>query len=187
MQAPVTSGIKSRPIYLSVDIDNSVKNHLFIAEQGADGALQPLFQYCASGQKSFVVIDRPSETVTTQSIPKDKQQSLLERFSALPVSTHLYLSGMTESFLWDIRNLALAAGMTDEQVKMLPPLTPKRRLFCTHCYTVTENVSHSPFECPNCHRLLLVRDHFSRIHSAYVGVMINAEDPREIPEKEEVR
>ncbi|WP_319381283.1 hypothetical protein [Thiomicrorhabdus sp.] len=47
-------------------------------------------------------------------------------------------------------------------------------------------MTYSPFECPGCHRLLLVRDHFSRIHSAYVGVQINAEDPEDIPPTEEL-
>jgi len=104
----------------------------------------------------------------------------------LPVSSNVYLAAKRESVLWDRHNLDVKSGMASEQIKMLKPLGNERRLFCTHCYTVTEDVTHSPFECPGCHRLLLVRDHFSRIHSAYVGVQINAEDLDDVPETEEL-
>lgn len=187
MQLPPTPSIKSQPIYISVAINPTVEHHLFIAEQGSEDELNPLYDYCKSAQKTLIVIERNLSEPTTESIDSEQKQLILDKIASLPVSSNIYLSGMTESFLWDIHNLAIEAGMTEQQIQKIAPITHKRRLFCTHCYTITENVTYTPFECPSCQRLLLVRDHFSRLHAAYVGVMINAEDPTEIPDSEELR
>lgn len=185
---PIPS-IKSRPVYEPIDIDDSVQEHVFIAQTGAAADIKALFAQCSSHHKSCWIVgdDTAPATDGAKPVAVDAQKSTFsELFSQLPVSCNLYVAGMTEGFLWDIHNLAIAAGLAAEQVKKLPPKTTQRRLFCTHCYTLTEGVTYSPYECPGCHRLLLVRDHFSKRHGAYVGVQINAEDPDDIPPKEEL-
>lgn len=190
--AEVKSSTKSRPVYPPIEINEAVQQHVFIAEGKAFTLLEGLYQSCSREKSCWIAglseLNEPDKNpkdchfITPQSI----NGSFAKFLSDLPVSSNVYVAAKRESFLWDIHNLAVKSGMASEQVKMLEPLGNERRLFCTHCYTVTEDVTESPFECPGCHRLLLVRDHFSRIHSAYVGVQINAEDLNDVPETEEL-
>lgn len=187
----MSESIKSRPVYEPVEIDSQVLNHVFISENNLIKALKDLYLKCGNENKQCWVITDNSDleafTVDAEVIQKTKlTEELTKKLINLPISTNLYLAAYSESFLWDVHRLAQSLGFADEQIKKLQPLTKERRLFCTHCYTMTEGVTHSPFECPGCKRLLLVRDHFSKIHGAYVGVQINAEDPCDIPESEEV-
>lgn len=185
---PVPS-IKSRPVYEDIGIDPAVQKHLFIAQTGSFDKLAKIYQACPSDKSCWIVGDDTQESLPDNSrfVSQDGIDTVFgEQFADLPISSHIYVAGQNESFLWDIHNLATRAGLASEQVKMFEPVTNQRRLFCTHCYTLTEGVTHSPYECPGCGRLLLVRDHFSRIHAAYVGVIINAEDPNDIPEIEEL-
>ena len=190
MQAEPTT--KSRPIYPPVEIGKDVAQHLFIAETGAFSALSDLYGSCSSERSCWIVGEPESNSLGKYPKgchfvrPADMTDVFSKLFSELPISSNIYLSAFRESFLWDMHNLATKAGMAEEQIKKLKPLSNERRLFCTHCYTVTEGVTHTPFQCPGCDRLLLVRDHFSRIHGAYVGVQINAEDPKDIPETQEL-
>ncbi|MEO9275502.1 hypothetical protein ABFY09_11600 [Marinomonas sp. 5E14-1] len=50
----------------------------------------------------------------------------------------------------------------------------------SHCHSVMEGIVETPIHCHGCGLLLLVRDHFSRAHGAYVGLNIKAEDSTEI-------
>lgn len=188
MQAVPT--IKSRPKYPPISINDSVQKHLFIAETGAFSELSKVIKLCKNGTKSYWVVgDNISENLhkTISTVPTNQiTETFSNVFAKLPFSSNIYVAAKTEAFLWDIHNLAIKAGLADEQIKKLKPLTNQRRLFCTHCYTITNGVTYSPFKCPGCHRQLLVRDHFSTLHSAYVGVQINAEDPDDIPKIEEL-
>ena len=184
--------IKSRPVYPVVQVDPSVAYHLFIAGAGAFPSLSELYNAC-DGERSCWVIGESLQHISYK-YPKGchfidesaMQETFSKLFATLPISANLYLASKQESMLWDIHRLAVNAGLGQEQIKKLEPLSNKRRLFCTHCYTLTDGVTYTPYECPGCKRLLLVRDHFSKLHSAYVGVQINAEDPSDIPEREEL-
>jgi hypothetical protein len=59
-------------------------------------------------------------------------------------------------------------------------------VWCTHCHGFTEQVTTNVVPCAGCGRHLLVRDHFSRRLGAFMGVMVDAEAPGEIPAIEEV-
>ncbi|GAA0793447.1 dimethylamine monooxygenase subunit DmmA family protein [Marinobacterium sediminicola] len=172
----IDPSIKSRPTYQAPMLEEPAGLQLFVCQPEARGLLEPLYQQCASAQAQWVLAD---EETGTEALLASLQQMLVN----VPVSTRLYVAGH-EGFLWDVRNLALEAGLVDEQIQLAPPVSRGRRLFCTHCYTLMEGVEASPHSCSGCGRLLLVRDHFSRLHGAYVGVQINAEDPSELPEQE---
>ncbi|MET3999218.1 dimethylamine monooxygenase subunit DmmA family protein [Marinobacterium sp. MBR-109] len=181
----IDPSIKSRPKYQPPVLVDSAPLQVFICEPSALDQLMPLYAQCSPEQARLLLIGAADEAVsdidpcTVEAMPERVQQLLAE----VPVTTRLYVGG-SEMFLWDIRNQALKAGLVDEQIQLAPPVHRARRLFCTHCYTVTEGVETSPCTCDGCGRLLLVRDHFSRVHGAYVGVQINAEDPDEQPEQE---
>jgi hypothetical protein len=55
-----------------------------------------------------------------------------------------------------------------------------------HCRASTENVRTNIVRCSGCSRWLLVRDHYSRRLAAYMGVMVDAEAPGELPPIREV-
>ncbi|SEG56662.1 dimethylamine monooxygenase subunit DmmA family protein [Marinobacterium lutimaris] len=167
--------IKSRPLYDPVVIRPKAKKHLFI---GAGAELDAL--YASLPQEQCIRVAGGADGLT-----EALRAELDKVFETLPLASAVYVCG-SEGFMWDIRNLSLAAGLADEQVQMCEPTTKERRLFCTHCYEITEGVTHSPQACSACGRLLLVRDHYSKLHGAYVGVQINAEDPADIPETEEL-
>jgi len=61
-----------------------------------------------------------------------------------------------------------------------------RRVYCIHCRATTENVRTNIVRCVACDRWLLVRDHYSRRLAAYMGVMVDAEAPGELPPLKEV-
>lgn len=187
----MAEAIKSRPVYESIAIDSHIQNHIFISEDYLIDALLELSKQCDCSAKSFWILTQnpdlaflPDGTVVIDKL--DFKRLVSDKLKNLPISSTLYVAGISESFLWDIHQLAVSVGLAAEQIKKLPPLTNQRRLFCTHCYTVTEGVKETPCQCPGCNRHLLVRDHFSKIHGAYVGVQINAEDPQEIFKTEEV-
>jgi ferredoxin-NADP reductase len=50
-----------------------------------------------------------------------------------------------------------------------------------HCRETTEDVRTNIVRCVGCDRWLLVRDHYSRRLAAYMGVMVDAEAPGELP------
>ncbi len=167
--------IKSRPLYGPVSIRPKARSHLFV---GSSAELDSLFDSLPEEQRARITCEEGKLTA-------DVRARLETAFAELPIASAVYVAG-DEAFIWDVRNLALAAGMGEEQVQLCQPTSNARRLFCTHCYEYTEGVTHSPQACSGCGRLLLVRDHYSKLHGAYVGVQINAEDPADIPETEEL-
>ncbi len=176
----IDPSIKSRPTYVAPELVASAGLQLFVSESDAGHVLAPLYRQCAESGAQWLVAE-PGNAPGT--LANSLSGYLKRVLTDAPVTTRLYVAG-SEGFLWDIRNQALSAGLVDEQIQLAPPINKARRLFCTHCYSLTEGVTTSPCTCSGCGRLLLVRDHFARLHGAYVGVQINAEDPEEQPEQE---
>jgi len=79
---------------------------------------------------------------------------------------------------------------SETEIAFAPPLfesgTLARRVYCIHCRATTENVRTNIVRCVECERWLLVRDHYSRRLAAYMGVMVDAEAPGELPPLKEV-
>jgi len=192
MPMAVDPTIKSRPVYQKFEPNSKAKQQIFIAQGNAVDQLENAFTNCHAPNKDFwVVSDQPDQPHSTANISKtfptdDYAQGFMSLFEQVSINAHLSVAGIEESFLWDIYNLAMKAGFAKEQIHLLPPTTKQRRVFCTHCYTINANVSHTPTTCQGCQQLLLVRDHFSRVHAAYVGVSIDAEDPNESFQQEEL-
>jgi len=64
--------------------------------------------------------------------------------------------------------------------------TLARSVYCVHCKAITHNAHTNIQPCSGCGKNLFVRDHFSRRLGAYMGLMVDAEDPGQIPEIEEI-
>ena len=101
------------------------------------------------------------------------------------MGTQVYLCG-SESLLGLATMTAMQAGLDHRALQTQHHGSLARRMQCVHCKGITDNVTTQPATCEHCGLLLLVRDHYSRRVAAFQGVNINAEDPSDVPEKEEV-
>lgn len=179
MQMDAIAAPNNRPDYTPVVVNQKSPVHLFIVQGEMTDAFTSLMdQVTAPNAKTLISVGITDEAGAGM----DKAA---EALSGLPLNIAVYVQG-TEAFMWDVNSLAIKQGMVSEQIHMLPPVSNERRVYCTHCYTVMEGVTQTPAVCSGCQRNLLVRDHFSRLHGAYVGLMIDAEDPADLPEVEEL-
>ena len=101
------------------------------------------------------------------------------------MGTRLYVAG-PESFIGLAMKLALEFDMNKDEIRAEELGTSARRVYCVHCRTTSEDVKTNIVNCAGCRRWLLVRDHYSRRHAAYMGVMADAEAPGELPPIKEV-
>jgi dimethylamine monooxygenase subunit C len=115
--------------------------------------------------------------------------SLLGEFRSLLadslMGTRLYVAG-PESFIGLAMKIALEFNLNKDEIRAEELGSLARRVYCIHCRTTAENVRTNIVRCPGCERWLLVRDHYSRRLAAYMGVMVDAEAPGELPPIKEV-
>jgi hypothetical protein len=115
--------------------------------------------------------------------------ALLEQFRATLgqslMGTRLYVAG-PESFIGLVMKIALEFNLNKDEIRAEECGTLARRVYCIHCRATTENVRTNIVRCVGCRRWLLVRDHYSRRLAAYMGVMVDAEAPGELPPLKEV-
>lgn len=110
---------------------------------------------------------------------------LRHRLAAETMGLRLYAVG-AESFVWDVAGIAMAAGMGRDEFRLFAHGPHVRRVHCVHCRTLNTGVTTSLVTCAGCGATLHVRDHFSRVHNAYMGVQVDAEVPGELPPVEEL-
>lgn len=181
MTLPITSQNHLTPEYQKPTLDSSAKQHLFIAEEAALPMLQPLLKTVEQKNKnSLVVTDLDISPVTTpayQLVPRGKTNAYTRAFLlANAKESAVYIAG-TESFLWNIHKLVLKSGIDKSNIHMLSPISNLRRVICTHCFTIMDNVSGGLTTCSSCQRQLEVQDQFSEVHGAYAATAIR------LPEK----
>jgi dimethylamine monooxygenase subunit C len=115
--------------------------------------------------------------------------ALLEQFRAILgqslMGTRLYVAG-PESFIGLAMKIALEFNLNKDEICAEECGTLARRVYCIHCRSTTDNVRTNIVRCVGCERWLLVRDHYSRRLAAYMGVMVDAEAPGELPPVKEV-
>lgn len=109
-------------------------------------------------------------------------RALLEGSS---MGTRVYIAG-PEHFIGRVLQIALEFNLNADEVRAEAQGTLARRVHCVHCRTTTEEVRTNRARCSGCSRWLMVRDHYSRRFAAYMGVMIDAEAPGELPPLEEI-
>jgi hypothetical protein len=101
------------------------------------------------------------------------------------MGTRLYVAG-PESFIGLVMKIALEFNLNKDEIRAEECGSLARRVYCIHCRATTENVRTNIVRCVDCDRWLLVRDHYSRRLAAYMGVMVDAEAPGELPPLKEV-
>ncbi len=114
--------------------------------------------------------------------------ALLHEFESLLAGSvmglRLYVAG-PESFIGLSVKIALQFNLNTDEIRAQECGTTARRVRCVHCRETTEDVRTNIVQCIGCQRWLLVRDHYSRRLAAYMGVMVDAEAPGQIPPVQE--
>jgi len=179
--------IKSRPIYTPFQIDPAGRTHLVVT----DLAHLPAHIAVPEIETWTVEIIAPGIAAPAGGITRafrsvaDLLSHLSHRLHRESAGFRLYALGK-EAFLWDVMNIARAAGLGSGEVFLTQLGSLKRRVYCSHCKTMIEDVATNIVACPGCGAHLFVRDHFSRRLAAFMGVKVDAEVPGEIPPVEEV-
>ena len=196
------TGIKSRPVYDRLQPMTGGLRHL-IAGQGSGGAaMLRLIADMSAEQRHNSALLYSTESFSGHTHLQDLQdadvaglevfpsnQALLdalrERLGAAHMGTRLYLSG-SESFIGTAMQAANEVDLNRDEVLREHSGTLVRRVWCAHCDTYTENVTHRVFTCPGCQLDLVVRDHYSRRLAAFQGIKADGEVPGELPAAEEL-
>jgi hypothetical protein len=205
----LVTGIKSKPVYTPLSADVRGRYHLMLGMGSGDAALlRVLGEMQISAPQAF-------ERTRVFVIPEnanggDANGGARAQFDKLPLQevrvfcdvpallaefrttleralmgTRLYMAG-PESFIGLAMKIALEFNLNKDEIRAEEFGTLARRVYCIHCRATTENVRTNIVRCVDCARWLLVRDHYSRRLAAYMGVMVDAEAPGELPPVREV-
>lgn len=196
------TGIKSRPVYDVLTPMPGALRHV-LAGQGSGGApLVRLLGEMSPEQRAATTVLYATESFTGRNHLEELRAAgpagllvfatnaqavtgLDQVLSTATMGTRLYLAG-SESFIGTAMQVAQSYDLDRDEVLREHAGSVTRRVWCAHCNTYTENVTHRVFECPGCHLNLIVRDHYSRRLAAFQGVKADGEVPGELPEAEEL-
>jgi len=210
----LVTGIKSKPVYAPLQADTRGRYHLMLGlgigaapllrvidemrSSAARGLPNTRVLYVPDGDNAGAAAGHSSAAAeierfraaavgNVQAFPDTP--TLLEEFSSTLgqslMGTRLYVAG-PESFIGLVMKIALEFNLNKDEIRAEECGTSARRVYCIHCRVTTENVRTNIVRCVECDRWLLVRDHYSRRLAAYMGVMVDAEAPGELPPLKEV-
>ncbi|CAG0955987.1 hypothetical protein MTYP_00463 [Methylophilaceae bacterium] len=193
--------IRSKPVYSALNWQQKASAHLVIVEGSAGGmAAIKLFQQMQPMQPITVIYvkDKVSDADYSVALGKivlddllvfetnDEAMTALRKF--LPsafMGLRIYVAG-SEKFMWTVAEIAAEHGVDDIDINKELTGTLARSVYCVHCKAITHDAHTNIKKCVGCGRMLFVRDHFSRLMGAYMGLMVDAESPGEVPEIEEI-
>jgi ferredoxin-NADP reductase len=195
----LVTGIKSKPVYAPLQADTAGRYHLMLGH-GVGGA--PLLSVLdelgragslAAGRARVLYV---ADIATAGNFGErfrtgrsdvrlfDRVAELLADFRTILagsfMGTRLYVAG-PESFIGLAMKIALEFNLNKDEIRAEACGTLARRVYCIHCRATTDNVRTNIVKCIDCGRHLIVRDHYSRRFAAYMGVMVDAEVPGELP------
>jgi hypothetical protein len=204
----LVTGIKSKPVYAPLRADARGRYHLMLGlGVGAEPLLRVLAEMRATLPEALArtrvlyvpqsggggdggawqggVGGGPFEASgVAELLSFERASTLLENFEARLANslmgTRLYVAG-PESFIGLAMKIALSYDLNKDEIRAEECGTLARRVYCIHCRATTEEVATNIVRCIGCARWLLVRDHYSRRLAAYMGVMVDAEAPGELP------
>lgn len=179
--------IKSRPLYAPLKLDFSGRAHLIVTDlpefpEDIDFSFANLEMFTVKTVAPGIAAAAGNHTRAFRAAA-DLLAYLAHRLPREKIGLRFYAVG-TESFIWDAHNIAIAAGLAEAEIQLVQAGSKKRRVYCSHCKTMNEDVMFSITPCQGCGAALLVRDHFSRRLAAFMGVKVDAEVPGEIPPAE---
>jgi hypothetical protein len=201
------TGIKSKPVYAPLRADVGGRYHLMLGiGAGGIALLRVLAEMRESAPQAIkntrllfavgtAAADAPDTVEQFKQIGLGSVSlfgdaaSLLDTFRTVLdeslMGTRLYVAG-PESFIGLAMKIALQFDLNKDEMRAEEMGTLARRVYCVHCRTTTEEVRTNVVRCAGCERWLQVRDHYSRRLAAYMGVMVDAEAPGEVPPIKEI-
>ncbi len=197
----LVSDIKSRPVYERLRLDEAGRRHLILADaprpldeviDGTEAAVAPIGYWVVAATSA--VDARPSPESITGTAPIEKRSfravahlfdRLAHRLESETIGLRLYAVG-EEGFVWNVARIAREAGLEAAECRTAHAGSLRRDVFCVHCKTITPGVTTSIAACAGCGAHLVVRDHFSRTHAAFMGVQADAEAPGDHAPAEEI-
>lgn len=190
--------IRSKPVYHSLSWQHRAQAHVLVAGGEAGRSIVRLLHQRLPDQPITVLYHPTQEADYSKSLVSlagenlhvfKRESELWQRFEQMlqqsVMGTRLYAAG-NEHFLWQATTLAASHGVLNGDVMREQASSLARSVYCVHCKTISHEVTTNIALCTGCQRHLLVRDHFSRRLGAYMGLMIDAEAPGNVPEAEEV-
>jgi hypothetical protein len=184
-----TPGIKSRPVYTTLQPDPGGRRHLLVGQGSGAAALLRLLAQMPPGADAGVLYagESPPGTAGLRLFPTEAEllAELDRTLSGCVMGARLYVAG-SESFLGAAVRVALKYNLNRDEVQCEHRGSAARRVYCVHCKASNEGVKTNVVKCAGCGRHLFVRDHYSRRLAAYMGVMADAEAPGELPPIREV-
>lgn len=192
--------IKSKPRYDSLSWHDKALSHMLIAQDEGGLALVKLFQQrcplepltvllsgnpALTRKYSAILSDYVTDELTTFSDDDALMAALKTQLAACLMGARFYVAG-DEAFIWQVLKELSKFGVQDCNVEKELCGTLARAVYCVHCKTTDKNVHSNIHQCSGCQRYLFVRDHFSRRLGAYMGVMVDAEVPGDMPAIQEI-
>jgi len=188
------SSIKSKPVYSPLAADLTGRFHLLLGCAEGTGPLSRVLDEFETdapdslGQTRVLVAATPLEPFLERGLARAQHfataDELLTEYRGLLqtslMGTRLYIAG-PEHFIGRVMQIALEFNLNTDEIRAEAVGTLARRVHCVHCRADTENVVTNIVRCRGCARWLFVRDHYSRRFAAYMGVMVDAEAPGELP------
>jgi hypothetical protein len=206
----LVTGIKSKPVYAPLRADTRGRYHLMLGAGVANLALRRVLAElevadpaALSRTRVLCLPARAADAAAASDAATDPLRHLglleLHHFGDIPallaqfrvvlekslMGTRLYVAG-PESFIGLAMKIALEFNLNKDEIRAEQMGSLARRVFCVHCRNTSEEVRTNIVRCGGCDRWLLVRDHYSRRLAAYMGVMVDAEAPGDIPAIREV-
>jgi hypothetical protein len=195
----LVQGIKSRPVYTGLMVDQNAHRHVFAFEgEGPVALLEQMSSigrdflnstsilYAANGSVHAEALSKlhANDFWMAPTIPVLLNRLRIEIINA-KMGTRLYVAG-TEGFIGQAMKVAIDHGIDYASIRTEHRGSLVRRVQCVHCKGITEDVKTSPYVCSHCGLSLLVRDHYSRRLAAFQGVNIDAENPGTAPPPQEI-
>ncbi len=190
--------IRSKPVYTSLLWHEKATSHLIVAQGQGGMAVLKLLQLMHPKQPITVLYTPQSDADYSKTLLKvvpeglhilDTEEKILQKLDStlhtLYMGMRLYIAG-SEDFMWTVAKVANKFGIEDAGMMKELTGTLARPIYCVHCKAITHDVTTNIGKCSGCGRMLFVRDHFSRHLGAYMGLMVDAESPGDLPEIEEI-
>jgi hypothetical protein len=191
----LVTGIKSRPIYTTLHPDPGGRQHILVGQGvGGEALVRVLRGFPPQGTEVVVLYTgQPFQAELAglglrdlRLLPTEIEAvaNLKRTLAGCFMGARVYVAG-SESFIGSCVQVTSHCAMNADEVQCEHLGSAARRVYCIHCKTSNENVTTNIVPCDGCGRQLLVRDHYSRRLAGFMGVMVDAEVPGEIPQIKE--
>lgn len=169
--------LASVPTYFPAALNQYATRHIFVCDGSDLRATEALIAQVDDLSTVTRLTMRSAQTVDEGQL----HQAVREQLDGAHVGVHLYVYG-DESFIWRLHAVALAQGMSNEEITLIHSGDRTSQLiYCVHCTHLHPQFVQPIVTCARCGVELEVRTHFSRRLGAYLGVCSDANKPYGTP------